>query len=108
MAASELDKLIQLLVQRGYTVLGPVARDGAIVYDQIAGLEDLPAGWADDQEAGHYRINPRKDAALFGFNLGPQSWKRFLHPPEVKLFEAEAENGAMRIVKSDARTTRYA
>lgn len=108
MAASELDKLIQLLVKHGYTVLGPVARDGAIVYDQIACLEDLPAGWADDQEAGHYRITQRDNRALFGFNLGPQSWKRFLHPPEVKLFAAETENGAMRIVKSGDQPTRYA
>jgi sulfhydrogenase subunit beta (sulfur reductase) len=108
MATSALEKLIQLLVQRGYEVLGPVVRDGAIVYDQIEGLKDLPAGWTDDQEAGHYRITRRNDGALFGFNLGPQSWKKFLHPPEVKLFEAEAENGTMRIVKSGAQPTRYA
>jgi sulfhydrogenase subunit beta (sulfur reductase) len=108
MAASELDKLIQLLAQRGYEVLGPVVRDGAIVYDQIASLDDLPAGWADDQEAGHYRITRREDDALFGFNVGPHSWKRFLHPPEVKLFEAEAENGAWRMVKSESQPARNA
>ncbi len=108
MAAGELDKLIKLLVQCDYTVLGPVARDGAIVYDQITSLEDLAAGWADEQEAGHYRITRRDDRVLFGFNVGPQSWKKFLHPPEAKLFEAEAEDGAMRIVQSDAPTMPYA
>lgn len=108
MAASELDKLIQLLVQRDYTVLGPLARDGAIVYDQIASPEDLPVGWTDDQEAEHYRLTQRNDAAIFGFNVGPQSWKKYLHPPEVKLFAAEAENGNLRIVKSGAQTSRYA
>jgi sulfhydrogenase subunit beta (sulfur reductase) len=107
MAAGELDKLIHLLLQRGYTVLGPVARDGAIVLDQIASLEDLPAGWSDDQEPGQYRLTQRVDRSLFGFNVGPQSWKRFLHPPEVKLFEAEAENGAMRIAKP-GKTKQYA
>ena len=108
MATSALEKLIQLLLQRGYQVIGPVVRDGAIVYDEIEGLKDLPAGWTDEQEAGHYRIRQRNDGALFGFNLGPQSWKKFLHPSDVKLFEAEAKDGTMQIVKSTNQTARYA
>ena len=42
---SSLDKIIAALKSEGYEVIGPVLRDGAIVYDEIDSIEDLPAGW---------------------------------------------------------------
>jgi ferredoxin len=81
-----LQALINTLLERGYQVIGPAVREGAIVYDTITRLADLPAGWTDHQEAGRYRLAPRGDAALFGFAVGPQSWKRFLHPPVETLW----------------------
>lgn len=108
LAPGELDKLIKTLARRGYEVIGPVARDGAIVYEPVTGLADLPAGWTDEQEAGHYRLKRRDDQALFGFNVGPQSWKKFLHPPEVKLFSAERENGGMNVSPAETSSPRYA
>ena len=50
-----LDRLLQALA-RDYRVIGPTVRDGAIVYDDIAGVADLPAGWTDEQDGGHYRL----------------------------------------------------
>src|SRR6516225_1195627 len=84
--AGEIDKLIQSLVRRGYNVVGPTVRDGAIVFDQIASIRDLPQGWTDEQDPGRYRLKRRTDVALFGYTVGPQSWKKYLHPAEVKLF----------------------
>jgi sulfhydrogenase subunit beta (sulfur reductase) len=83
-----LQALITALVQRGYTVLGPREQNGAIVYDEVASAQDLPSGWKDRQEAGRYRLEPREDGAFFGFAVGPQSWKRFLHPPSQSLWSA--------------------
>ena len=80
-ASGALQTLIGALTNEGYTVLGPTVRDGAIVYDEIARLEDLPAGWTDRQDAATYTLERREDNALFGYAVGPQSWKRFLHPP---------------------------
>lgn len=83
-----LQALINALAARGYRVLGPTTRDGAIIYDDIARLLDLPAGWTERQEAGRYRLERRADDALFGFAVGPQSWKRFLHPPVMSMWAA--------------------
>src|SRR5258707_1375500 len=63
LAASELDRLITALVQREYEVIGPVMRDEAIVYDRVESIEDLPAGWTDEQEPGRYRLKRREDGA---------------------------------------------
>lgn len=77
LSPSGLQALIDALARHGYTVLGPRVRDDAIVYDEIASLEDLPVGWRDRQDAGRYRLEPREDGAFFGFAVGPQAWKRF-------------------------------
>ncbi len=84
-----LDALIAALAARGYRVLGPTVRDRAIIYDDIAGIADLPAGWTDEQDGGHYRLKRRSDDALFGYVAGPQSWKKYLHPPRLRLWRAK-------------------
>ena len=106
--AEALHELIPTLETRGYQVIGPALRDGAIVYEKIRRWEDLPAGWGDQQEAGRYRLQKLGGGELFGYTLAPQSWKRFLHPPEVRLFEARRENGGFRILDQPAEAPRYA
>jgi sulfhydrogenase subunit beta (sulfur reductase) len=83
-----LDQLVDALRRRGYRVVGPTLRDGAIVYDELESAADIPAGWTDVQEPGSYRLERRPDEARFGYAVGPQSWKQFLFPPRVKLWSA--------------------
>jgi formate hydrogenlyase subunit 6/NADH:ubiquinone oxidoreductase subunit I len=78
-----VDALIAALRERGFEVVGPTVRDGAIVYDHVASTADLPVGLRDVQEAGTYRLEERGDGALFGYVVGPQSWKQFLSPPRT-------------------------
>lgn len=86
---SDLQGLFDALVARGYLPVGPTVREGAIVYDELRGVQDLPEGWTEDQDAGSYRLKRRDDSALFGFNNGPHSWKKYLFPPRSKLWEGE-------------------
>jgi sulfhydrogenase subunit beta (sulfur reductase) len=87
--AAQLDRLLDALRSRGYQLLGPQVRDGVIVYDEIHSVSDLPAGWTDEQEGGKYRLKRRDDDAMFGYNVGPHSWKKYLHPPVVSLWHAK-------------------
>ncbi len=84
-----LDALLARLRTDGFRVVGPVVRDGAIVYGDVTGVEDLPRGWGDDQEAGTYRLRRRSDDALFGYAVGPHSWKQFLFPSVTTLWRAQ-------------------
>jgi ferredoxin len=45
----------------------------------------------DDQDAGRYRLERRDDAALFGYAVGPHSWKRYLFRPEAVVFRARRD-----------------
>ena len=89
--ANQLGTLILALLRKGYEVVGPTVRNGAIVYDRIGSPEELPIGWTDEQEPGHYRLRSRADSAFFGYAVGPQSWKKYLHPAEVRLCSAERQ-----------------
>jgi ferredoxin len=97
LAAADLNRLFDALRRQGYRIVGPTVRDRAIVYDDIAGTADLPRGWTDVQEAGRYRLERRQDDALFGFAVGPQSWKRCLHPPVLSLWKARREGESIAV-----------
>lgn len=97
-----LQALLDTLRQRGYRVVGPTLRDQAIIYDDIDSVADLPKGWGDEQDGGHYRLARRDDDALFGYAVGPHSWKKFLHPPVLRLWRAERDGaGAVVIAEPD-------
>jgi sulfhydrogenase subunit beta (sulfur reductase) len=87
-----LEVLVTALQARGYRVLGPTVRDGAIVYDELESAAELPVGWTDAQDAGQYRLERREDEARFGYAVGPHSWKQFLLPPRIRLWQAQ-QNG---------------
>ncbi len=87
--AGALDQLLGAIRRRGFRLVGPVIKDGAICYDDITSAADLPAGWTDEQDAGTYRLRQRDDGALFGYNVGPHSWKKYLFPPHARLLPLE-------------------
>jgi sulfhydrogenase subunit beta (sulfur reductase) len=93
LARDHLDQLLGAIARHGFRLIGPTVRDGAIVYDEISSTADLPAGWTDDQDGGMYRLHRRGDDALFGYNVGPQSWKRYLFPPSSLLSRVQAGDG---------------
>ncbi len=103
---SQLEKLIQALTRRGYNLIAPSVRDGAIVYDAIESASELPSGWTDEQAPGRYRLNRRNDPALFGYAVGPQSWKKFLYPPDQQLWSAHLEDGTFRTLNNETQTQR--
>ena len=97
MTRDGLQILLDELGNRGYRILGPTRRDG--VYDEISRVEELPQGWTDRQEAGRYRLEKRDDDALFGYAVGPGSWKRFLHPPIQRLWQMRREEEGFSIMQ---------
>jgi ferredoxin len=88
LAQGDFDSLFAVLHARGYRIVGPAVRDGAIVHAELESAADLPAGWTDEQSPARYRVAERGDRALFGYAVGPHSWKAELLPPRVRLWQA--------------------
>lgn len=101
----QVGALIGALRTRGYRVVGPTRRDGAIVYGDVRSLDDLPVGWGDVQDAGRYELRRRDDDALFGYAVGPHSWKQELFPPRQRLWSAVRDGDAQFTVAEEPHPT---
>ena len=108
LAADAIDALIGALASRGYAVIGPTIRDGAIVLDEIAGRDDLPVGWTDVQEAGEYRLERRSDEALFGYAVGPESARGLLTPRRESLVTITRRDGTLAVTAAEPDAPRRA
>ncbi|GAB3260345.1 4Fe-4S dicluster domain-containing protein [Nocardioides dilutus] len=98
-----LQGLIDALAGHGYHVLGPTVRDGVIVNAPVIAVADLPVGWGDDQEAGHYRLRRREDEAVFGFAAAAQAAKPVFFPTEEVLWRGRRTEEGFDAVAPDAR-----
>ena len=87
------DQLLAAIRRRGFRLVGPVIADGAICYGDIESSADLPVGWTDEQDGGTYRLKRRDDDALFGYNVGPQSPKKYLFPATATLWRSNTAQG---------------
>jgi sulfhydrogenase subunit beta (sulfur reductase) len=101
-------KLFPLLRQRGYTVIGPTIDQDAIVYAEVRSIDDLPAGWTDEQSPGKYRIKQRDDDALFGYVVGPHAWKQYLFPPRVTIAKANQTDSGWQFQTVEDDPPKYA
>lgn len=105
----DLAPLVAALRDAGWRVIGPRAHDGAIAYEPIRSVGDLPRGLTDRQSAGRYRLVEGDPGRWFDFVVGPQSWKKWLFPARQKLWEATRTDGgfALRPAEDDWPKTAF-
>jgi ferredoxin len=96
LARRDFGVFVDALLAR-YRVIGPRVRDGAIVYDAIGGADDLAVGWIDEQEAGRYRLAPDPQGRMFGYAVGPHTWKHHLFPPRQDLWSGTRDGADFTI-----------
>lgn len=105
---ASLDDLIRLLAGDGYEVVGPTVDQAAIVYGRIESVADLPEGWTDRQGPGEYRLEQRGDTQLFGYVVGPHSWKKYLFPAVELVAAARRAGDTWQFTTPEAAPRRYA
>jgi sulfhydrogenase subunit beta (sulfur reductase) len=84
------------VVKASHKVIGPKIESGVIVLGEID-LHDIPAGFEDHQKAGSYRLLKGERSETFSFSPGPDSFKRFLHPPVSEMFTFRGSRTGMTI-----------
>ena len=105
---ADFQRLLDELSRRGYEVVGPTVDQGAIVYDRIRSVDDLPRGWTDEQQPGQYRLKRRDDDAWFGYVVGPHSWKKYLFPPLTTVLQADRSDAGWQMRTPETEPPRYA
>lgn len=91
LARGDLQRLLDALAAQGFRVLGPVARDGAVVLDAVRRVEDLPVGLRDVQAPGRYRLEADGGERVFGVVNGPGGLKPLAFAPRETLLQIETE-----------------
>jgi len=99
---ADLQRLIDALHDDARRVIGPTIGDGAIVYDDVRTVAELPAGWRADQAPGRYRLEHRGGERLFDYVVGPTAWKRFTLPPHVPVMVARRTGDEVTFTALDA------
>ena len=103
-----LGLLIRALKDDGYMTIGPRKVAESIQLEVIDSVDDLPRGWGDQQDAGSYRLVRRSDSAYFGYNLGADSWKKWLDPRRKLLWRAKRDGESWEAEQSQMQVPRMA
>ncbi len=86
---AHLQRILDALRAKAYRIVGPMVRDGSVVWETVRAVSDLPIGWRDQQEPGRYRLEQVDTQEVFGVVHGAQSLKPFVFAPREPLLQIE-------------------
>lgn len=98
---SDLQAILDRLIQLGYRTIGPQLADGAVVYEELESVQGLPIGIIDHQDGGTYRIERDGGNAYFDYVVGPHSLKGYLFPPRESVLECQRVDGSWQMRSPD-------
>jgi sulfhydrogenase subunit beta (sulfur reductase) len=108
LARDDFQVLLDLLAREGYHVLGPTTDGRGILYEELTSVDQLPVGYTEKQDGGSYQLVKSSKQTLFGFSVGHQSLKRYLHPAEEAIWSARRESGHFAIEETEPDDRRRA
>jgi hypothetical protein len=97
MPKTALKDLIATLWREGFQVLGPVARDGAVAFDEVRKVSELAVAMRDTQEPGRYRLVQGAAGEIFGVVNVAGSLKPLFSAPEETLLEVNRERRGFKV-----------
>lgn len=86
---ANLQALIEALQNAGYSCVAPQVKQGAIVYDVLTHVDQLPWGVRDRQGPGEYTLEPTGEKKAFSWANGPQAIKPVLFKPRETVWRVE-------------------
>ncbi len=98
---SSFNVLLARLKEAGFETIGPRIKNETLVYDAIDNLDQLPRGYVTEQEAGHFRLVYAGHDRYFDVIPGQHSWKEFLFPSRLELFQMQKNGKAWEVKKPE-------
>ncbi len=81
-----IQRLIDVLADAGYRVLGPQVSQGAIVFAELGNADQLPFNVSQQQSPGHYCLQQDRHGHYFAWANGPQALKPLTFAPKEPLW----------------------
>lgn len=89
-------KFIFETLSKSHRIIGPKIENDVLILTET-GFEDIPSGYKDRQKPGSYKISKENENDIFSFSIGPDSFKRFFHPPMKELFNFKKTKKAISL-----------
>jgi NAD(P)H-flavin reductase/formate hydrogenlyase subunit 6/NADH:ubiquinone oxidoreductase subunit I len=105
---AEMDRLFGALAADGRRIIGPTIADGAVVYDELRGPQDLPMGRTAQTAPGRYRLSETGALRAFDYGVALTAWKRFTHPPVVPLTRSRRDGELVTVEPVDEAAPKLA
>ncbi len=97
----EFPVLLDVLVKTGFDCVGPQIREGAIVFDRLDNVAQLPSGWQDEQQPASYQLKQTGEPYWFNWANGASAIKPYTFAPQETLWEARRDNlGRIRFTQT--------
>lgn len=97
LAREDFPHLLSALTQAGYGCVGPQIRQGAIVFDHLHSVTQLPQGWQDEQQPAHYRLQQTDSPYWFDWSNGASAIKPYTFAPQENLWAVQRDqSGRLR------------
>lgn len=98
---ADLQCLYDALTKAGYKVIGPQAKDGAIVFSHLKSVDGLPWGTVERVKPGSYTLEQEHNNRCFNWNTGPQLLKPWLFKPQELLWHGEESDDGIRFKQAE-------
>ena len=89
---SQFQHLIDSIYGQGYYLYGPQERDGAIVFEPLQSVSQLPQGMEDEQTPAAYRLRKTDSNRWFNCVSGPQALKPIIFRTREILWQAKKDS----------------
>ncbi len=97
LAREDFPHLLRALTQAGYDCVGPQIRQGAIVFDHLHSVTQLPQGFQDEQQPAHYRLQQTDSPYWFDWSNGASAIKPYTFAPQENLWAVQRDqSGRLR------------
>ena len=101
LARGQFSDLMQAIVVAGYRIVGPVLKDGTIIYTDIQSVDQLPEGIVQSAQPGVVKTSLAEHSRYFSWANGPQALKPQLFKPVESIWKVERDSqGQLAFVKS--------
>jgi ferredoxin len=100
MGRDGLGLLIEVLGRRGYAVMAPTVKVGALALAEVHSADELPWGVGDEQAAGSYRLTERQDGAVFAQAAAVQAIKPALFPADELIWRGRRSGSQFDVTQT--------
>lgn len=84
-------------VKAHFRIIGPKVSSRVVTLGELTDFDEMPTGLRDRHRPGSYELAPETEGLFLPFSVGPDSLKRFFHPPVREVYTYKKTRGRIQV-----------